>query len=42
MTLKVKANEKLQKFDKESAGKYRYAMKTCWLAIFLVFSGARG
>ena len=27
MALKVKAVEKLLKFDKESAGKYRYVMK---------------
>ena len=27
MTLKVKAVERLLKFDKESAGKYRYVLK---------------
>jgi len=27
MALKVKAVERLLKFDKESAGKYRYVMK---------------
>ena len=42
MALKVKANEKLLKFDKESAGKYRYAMKACWFAILLVFQGREG
>ena len=33
MALKVKAVERLLKFDKESAGKYRYVMKACWLRI---------
>ena len=28
MALKVKAVERLLKFDKESAGKYRYVLKT--------------
>ena len=42
MALKVKANEKLLKFDKESAGKYCYAMKACWFAILLVFQGREG
>ena len=30
MALKVKAVERLLKFDKESAGKYRYVTKACW------------
>ena len=40
MALKVKAVERLLKFDKESAGKYRYVMKADLYTTLKVFKEA--